>query len=114
MASKKDNLFESMRFVLPEQKEAYLEHLAELQLIPQPLLEADEIEEIQQTIRDSIHFNQAIRVRWWKRTKGELGVAEEAWGWVQKIDTFQRQIKLVHDEDVHWIKLDTLLRVQTV
>ncbi|WP_400163340.1 YolD-like family protein [Brevibacillus sp. TJ4] len=114
MPSKKDDLFASMRFVLPEQKEAYLEYVADLQLIPQPLLEADEIEEIQQTIRESIHFGQAIRVSWWRRTKGELGVAEEAWGWVRKIDPYQGQIKLVHDEEVHWIKLDQLLRVQTV
>lgn len=29
-------------------------------------------------------------------------IVEEAWGWVQKVDTINQWIKLVNDEELHW------------
>ncbi|ASJ54542.1 hypothetical protein BP422_13825 [Brevibacillus formosus] len=114
MGSKKNDLFGSMRFLLPEQRTSYLDHLQDLRLTPQPILEEDEIQVLNQNILESIHFDQAITVRWWKETKGALGVVEEAWGWVQKIDTVNQRIKLANDEELHWISMNKLLSVRSI
>ncbi|TGV31372.1 YolD-like family protein [Mesorhizobium sp. M00.F.Ca.ET.186.01.1.1] len=114
MGSKKNDIFGSMRFLLPEQRTSYLDHLQDLKLTPQPILEEDEIQELNQNILESIHFDYAIRVRWWKETKGALGVVEEAWGWVKKIDTINQRIKLVNEEELHWISMNKLLSVRSI
>lgn len=109
MGSKKDDIFGSMRFVLPEHRAVYVEHLEDQKLVPLPILEEDEIQEINELIRESIHSNQAVMVSWWKSTKGALGIVEEASGLIQKIDAIQQRIKLVSNEDVHWIHMNQLL-----
>jgi len=107
-----DNLFAASRFVLPEQREAYLEHREDEKLIPQPTLEEDELQEIAFQIQDSIQFDAAVAVSWWKATKGKMGTTESAWGWVKKIDVANRQLKLVNDEDFWWIPLDKITSVK--
>jgi len=114
MGSKKNDIFSSMRFLLPEQRISYLDHLQDLNLTPQPTLEEDEIHELNQNILESIHFDNAIRIRWWKETKEGLGVVEEAWGWVKKIDTTNQRVKLVNDEELHWISMHKLLNVKSI
>ncbi|RAP27032.1 hypothetical protein C2W64_01178 [Brevibacillus laterosporus] len=47
-------------------------------------------------------------INWWKATKGDRGVIETAWGWVEKFDTTFKQIKLKNDEDFWWIPVEDL------
>ena len=109
MGSKKDDIFGSMRFVLPEHRALYVEHLEDGKLLPLPILEEDEMQEINNMMHESIHSNQAVKVSWWRSTKGTMGIIDEASGWVQKIDTDNRRIKLMNQEEVHWINMNQLL-----
>ncbi|WP_410720253.1 hypothetical protein [Brevibacillus sp. SIMBA_076] len=49
---------------------------------------------------------------WWKPVKEELGCACSMWGMVKWIDQNGRQVKLVSDEDVQWILMDSIINVK--
>ncbi|KQL45276.1 hypothetical protein AN963_24740 [Brevibacillus choshinensis] len=103
MASKIANVFAASRFVLPEQRELYLQIKEDEKLIQQPVPEQDEMESMQYLIRDSAREDYAITVTWWQSVKGELGKSCSMWGTVKWIDQNGRRIKLVNDEEWQWI-----------
>ncbi|MED1792861.1 YolD-like family protein [Brevibacillus nitrificans] len=111
MASKVDNMFAASRFVLPEQRELYLQIKEDEKLIRQPVLEQDELESFHYMIRDSAREDYAITVTWWKQVKGQLGKTCSMWGVIKWIDQNGRRIKLVNDEDSQWIMLDSIIAV---
>lgn len=113
MASKIANIFAASRFVLPEQRELYLQIKEDEKLIRQPLLEQDETESMQYLIRDSAREDYAITVSWWEPVKGELGKAYSMWGVVKWIDQQGRRIKMVNDEEINWISLDRITDVKS-
>lgn len=112
MVSKIDNLFTASRFVLPEQREAILQLKEDQKLVPQPILEEDELAEINFRIIDSIQYDYAVAIKWWRSTKGALGVYDQAWGWVKTIDHVAKRIKLVSDEDYWWIPMDKIVSIR--
>jgi len=101
------------RFVLPQQRELYLQMKEDEKLVPMPALEQDELESFQYLIRDAAREDYAITVSWWQPTKGDLGKICSMWGTLKWIDQNGRRIKLANDEDVQWISLDTITEVNT-
>lgn len=112
MAKKIDNLFGSSRFVLPEQRELYLQAKQDEKLVPMPILEQDELESFQYIIRDAAREDYAVTVSWWKQVKGKLGTICTMWRVVKWIDQNGRRIKLVTDEDSQWISMDHITAVK--
>lgn len=113
MASKIANIFAASRFVLPEQRELYLQIKEDEKLIQQPVLEQDEMESMHYLIRDSAREDYAITVTWWQSVKGELGKTCSMWGTVKWIDQNGRRIKLVNDEEWQWISLEKITVVSS-
>lgn len=113
MASKIENMFAASRFVLPEQRELYLQIKEDEKLIRQPVLEQDEVDSMQYLIRDSAREDYAVTVTWWQPVKGELGSTSSMWGIVKWIDQNGRRIKLVNDEDWQWISVDRITEVKS-
>ncbi len=111
MARKIDDLFGSSRFVLPEQREMYLQMKRDDKLVPKPILEPDELESFNYLIRDSGREGYAVTVTWWKPVKGNLGEICSMWGIVKWVDQHARRIKLVNDEESQWIDLDKITAV---
>lgn len=111
MASKIENPF-SMRFVLPEQRELYLQLKEDEKLVSMPVIEQDELEGFHYTIRDSAREDYAITVTWWRKMKGNLGSTCSMWGAVKWIDQQGRRIKLTNDTDVQWINMDHIVDVR--
>lgn len=111
MASKIENPF-SMRFVLPEQRELYLQMKEDDKLVPMPIFEQDEMESFQYVLRDAAREDYPVTVSWWKHVKGNLGTTCMMWGVVKWIDQNGRRIKLVTDEDSHWIPMDSITKIQ--
>ncbi|WP_306418842.1 YolD-like family protein [Brevibacillus reuszeri] len=101
-----------MRFVLPQQRELYLQMQEDAKLVPMPVLEQDELESFHYIISDSARGDYAITVTWWRPVKGELGNPCCMWGVVKWIDQNARRIKLVSDEDSQWIALDRITDVK--
>ncbi|MBO8164249.1 MAG: YolD-like family protein [Brevibacillus sp.] len=110
--SKKDNLFAASRFVLPEHRELYLELKRDQELIPQPILEEDELMEIQYRIQDSMQYDYTVTLRWWEPVKNGQGRICEMWGWVKAVDNPYRVLKLVNDKDSQWIDMDRIIEVR--
>ncbi len=113
MAKKIDNLFGSSRFVLPEQRELYLSMKEDDKLVPMPILEQDELESFHYQLRDAGRENYAVAITWWKREKNGFGTTCRMWGKVEWVDTNSRKVKLLTDEDVQWIPMDTIIDVRS-
>ncbi|QRG66919.1 YolD-like family protein [Brevibacillus choshinensis] len=111
MASKIENPF-SMRFVLPEQRELYLQLKEDEKLVSMPVIEQDELESFHYSIRDSAREDYAITVTWWRQVKGNLGSTCSMWGAVKWIDQQGRRIKIVNDTDVQWVNMDRIVDVR--
>lgn len=112
MASKIDNIFAASRFVLPEQRALYLQHREDQKLVPQPVIEEDELASFQYLIRDSAREDYAVTVSWWNQVNGEIGSVCSMWGVVRWIDLNARRIKLVNDEEFQWINMDMITEVR--
>lgn len=113
MASKIDNMFAASRWVLPEQRELYLQMKEDEKLVPMPTIEQDEFESFHYMIRDSAREDYAITASWWEPVKEELGNNCSMWGVVKWIDKPGRRIKLVNDEEIQWISLDRITDVKS-
>ncbi len=101
-----------MKWILPEHASALFELAEEKKLVPQPILEEDELQAINFRIIDSIQYDYAVVIKWWRSTKGALGVYDQAWGWVKTIDHVAKRIKLVSDEDYWWIPMEKIVEVR--
>ena len=113
MASKVENIFGASRWVLPEQRESYLQLKEDQKLISQPVLEQDELESFQYLIRDSAREDYAVTITWWQSTRGGLGKKYSMWGVVKWIDPQGRRVKLVNDEESQWIPMDYITDVRS-
>lgn len=64
-------------------------------------------------LRDAGRENYAVAITWWKRKKKSIGTTCRMWGKVERIDTNIRKVKLLTDEDVQWIPMDTIIDVSS-
>ncbi|WP_309241978.1 YolD-like family protein [Brevibacillus daliensis] len=85
MASKFEDQF-SMNFMLPEHVEVLIQMKEDQKHVEKPVLEDDELTEFCYLITDSRQYDYEVNVSWRKSTKGDRGVIETAWGWVDKFD----------------------------
>lgn len=113
MVSKLDNMFAANRFVLPEQRELYLQMKEDEKLVPMPELEQDELESFHYQLRDAGREDYAVAITWWRHEKNNLGTTCMMWGKVEWIDPNSRRVKLLTDEDVQWIPMDTIIDVRS-
>jgi len=112
MTSRLENPF-SMRFVLPEQRELYLQMKQDDKLVSMPSLDQDELDSFHYMIRDSAREDYAIAVSWWEPAKQERGNICTIWGVVKWIDQNGRRIKIVNDEESLWIYMDRITNVKS-
>ncbi|TPG72996.1 YolD-like family protein [Brevibacillus laterosporus] len=101
------------KFILPEQAEVLRQLHEDKKLIEKPIIEEDKQAEFCYRISDSRQHDYALTINWWKATKGDRGVIETAWGWVDKFDSTFKQIKLENDEDFWWIPVEDVVSVET-
>lgn len=111
MAKKIDNLFASMRMVLPEHRAELLRHNEERDLIKRHIVGDDDFGEMCFRVYDSTQYDYAITVKWFVAKKGDLGTIEEAWGVVREIDAIRKRFKLVNDWAADWINVEDLVSV---
>lgn len=111
MSSKIENPF-SMRFVLPEQRELYLQMKEDDKLVAMPVIEQDELETFDYLLRDAQQNEKAVSITWWRHKKNGLGTICTMWGAVPEINENTRKVKLLTVEDVQWIPLDNITDVR--
>jgi len=111
MARKINDLFGSMRMVLPEHRAAILEHNEERGLIERPVIDEVDMGEMCFRIYDSTQYDYAITVKWFQPVRGNLGVFETAWGVVREIDPERKRFKLANDWESRWINVKDIVSV---
>ncbi|ATF13639.1 hypothetical protein A616_17125 [Brevibacillus brevis X23] len=111
MSKKINDLFGSMRMVLPEQRAAILDHESKRGLQEKPYVDDDDFGEMCFRIYDSTQYDYAIDVKWFQPAKGNLGTLESSWGVVKEIDANKRRFKLISDWSSEWIKIENLISV---
>lgn len=69
MVRKLDSMFAASRFVLPEQRELYLQLKEDEKLVSMPTIEQDEFESFEYILRDAQQENFAVTITWWRHKK---------------------------------------------
>lgn len=95
-------MWEASRIILPEHKEAILEHRRKQRLQPRPQLDEQEIEKNELAIHDSYEQQKPVTI-----TKYTLQGNVTITGIVEKVDTISRQIKI----DGRWIFASDIINV---
>ncbi|EMT54696.1 hypothetical protein I532_03790 [Brevibacillus borstelensis AK1] len=111
MAKKIDDLFGSMRMILPEYKAEIQRMSADRDLEPRPNVDEADFDEACFRIYDSTQYDYAITVKWFREMRRGLGVFETDWGVVKEIDAVRKRFKLVSDWDAKWIRIEDVVSV---
>jgi hypothetical protein len=111
MGRKIDDLFGSMRMVLPEHKVEIQRMNTERELIERPVIDEIDFDENCFRIYDSTQYDYTITVKWFREVSRGLGVYETAWGVVKEIDADKRRFRLVSDWESVWIRVEDVVSV---
>lgn len=103
--TKINDLFGSMRMVLPEQREWYLKHRRELSLLPKPDLDHDEIMAINYRLTESKRYNFEITVKYWREVSENGGEFLTVRGVAKSFDTIMKQVR-IEEESGEWTWID--------
>lgn len=99
--------WESSRMMLPEHREQLLEEKRKQQEFILPLLEPDQLEEMNHVIVRSMEQTRAVTI-----TYAEKYGPTTFWGWIQKVDTMEGYLKVVNDEDILNLPFKKILAVE--
>lgn len=113
MSRKITDLFGSMRMILPEYKDAILEHQFEHTLVAPPTIEQDELMEWSYLIQESMQDQKLLHIQYWHPIRKGLGEYRYTKGLVASIDRLNRKIKIVGQDGYEWIMLDRIVKMQT-
>ncbi|WP_158642180.1 YolD-like family protein [Brevibacillus laterosporus] len=97
--TKINDLFGSMRMVLPEQ------HRRELSLLPKPDLDHDEIMAINYRLTESKRYNFEITVKYWREVSENGGEFLTVRGVAKSFDTIMKQVR-IEEENGDWTWID--------
>jgi YolD-like protein len=111
MGRKIDDLFGSMRMILPEHKAEIQRMNAERGLVERPVVDEIDFDENCFRIYDSTQYDYAISVKWFREVRSGLGVYETTWGVVKEIDANNRRFRLVSDWNSTWIRIEDVVSV---
>lgn len=105
MASKKDNLFVSSRFVLPEHRELYARIKEQERRYVPPELDSDQLAELSEQVWQAFQTGTALTLTYYDGTQ-----PSRLSGYVVHIDQVQQRIKLRTDTGMHWLSFSALLK----
>jgi hypothetical protein len=100
-------MWESSRMMLPEHREQLLEARREQMEFKYPILDDDQLTEINRLIVESIEQERAVAI-----TYAEKYGPAEFWGWIQKVNVYEGWLKMVNDEDAFILSFKRILYVK--
>lgn len=100
-------MWESSRMMLPEHVEAILEYNEEIKKEKKPVLDEQELEQIQIIIMESLQYTVDVKI-----TYLEGGYFEELIGVVSKVDMQLKQIKLETEDDYFYVFINCIVAVE--
>lgn len=105
--SKKENLFVSSRFVLPEHRELYARIKEEERRYVPPQLDQDQLGELSELVWQAFQTRSGLTLTYYDGVEPRRLSAH-----VVHIDQAERRIKLRAGADMHWIPFARLLHVE--
>ncbi|MFD2371185.1 YolD-like family protein [Brevibacillus sp. GCM10020057] len=105
--SKKDNLFASSRFVLPEHREWYARIKEEERRYVPPQLDLDQLGELSERVWQAYQTGSGLTLTYYDGHEPRRLSAH-----VVHIDQEKRRIKLRTDGEIHWIAFARLLQAE--
>ncbi|WP_062047730.1 YolD-like family protein [Bacillus sp. JCM 19034] len=98
-----------MQYVLPEHSEALQKWHAAQDKISKPTLDEQELIEIGQVVMDSLKHELNVKIIYWVN-----GSFDEVIGVVDRVDQYEKYIKVRTDDDVLKIMVDCLITVKRI
>lgn len=99
-------LWESSRMMLPEHKEALIQHRKELERKERPLLSEQRIEELSQLISEAYFSNSAATIILFGEYKNR-----SIKGMITKIDVQLRRLKVEQENEAIWVPLEEIMDI---
>ncbi|MNB97106.1 YolD-like protein [compost metagenome] len=99
-----NGIIESSRMILTEHRDAYLEHMNQLNRREKPTLDNQEVQMIERAIVDSFNRRCVIEL-----TLFDPFEDEKISGVVSSFNTSTREVRLLLGEDYRWIKISEIL-----
>lgn len=100
-----NGLWESSRMMLPEHKETIIRRRREENRKMRPILDAQEIEQIERVIAEAFRERRRITLRIWGEYEDKI-----VSGGVRTVQTYLREIKLTTGpEEWQWVKIKDIL-----
>lgn len=104
----RNGLWESSRMMLPDHKETYIAHQMHLDKIKvRPMLDEDQLQEINRTIAESMEYDQAVTITYVDR--GEVMKFE---GRVKKVNSQERWLKIANGEELDVLMFGNIVDVE--
>lgn len=101
-------IWESSRMMLPEHKELLQQHQKQLVKKTKPILDQQEIEQLEKKIQEAIHMQSPVHITLFHPY--ETVILE---GVIQKVDRQTKQIKLLTiEEEIEWVSLNNVVDIQ--
>ncbi|WFR60886.1 YolD-like family protein [Paenibacillus amylolyticus] len=99
-----NGLFESSRLILPEHREAWISHIKEQKRRVKPELDEQEIQRISDVLAESYSKSCTVDVVLFTPFYDD-----PVSGIVVGLNTSQREVKLMLDEEYRWVKLTEII-----
>lgn len=99
--------WESSRIMLPEHREQLLEEKRKEQKFNPPILDDDQLQEINRVIAKSIEQERAVTI-----TYAEKYGTAKFWGWIQKVNIIEGWLKIINDKDTLRLSFERILQVE--
>ncbi|MFB5664317.1 YolD-like family protein [Alteribacillus sp. HJP-4] len=101
--------WESMRMILPEHREQWLEHQYNQKKQKKPELDPQRWEELEWLLAEAMHNNKTLQFTYW-----ENGFFHSVTGKCHYINHVQKQFHLIKDEEVYYLAFDNLADITLV
>ncbi|EZH67867.1 hypothetical protein DH09_08050 [Bacillaceae bacterium JMAK1] len=100
--------WESMRMILPEQREEWLKHQHDNKKVKQPVLDEQQWEEFGRTLEECMEYNHLICFTYWQD-----GFFYELIGYCHYINSTQKQFHIVDiNEEVYYLKFNVITEIK--
>ncbi|SFP12170.1 YolD-like family protein [Salibacterium halotolerans] len=100
--------WESMRMILPEWRDAWLQHQKEQKKVKKPVLDEQQWEEFEWLLNEAMKENAELVFTYWKD-----GFFYDVAGWCHHVNTSQQQFHIKDSEDdVHYVPFDQLTDIK--
>ncbi len=97
-------------FIQPEHMKMMIEAKADYYKVQKPVLDEHEIEEINNTIQESMVFTQEVTVTYF-----EDGAFKPCMGHIHFVDQLNKHIRVMDKfEEIHRIKFEDIINVQII